>query len=102
MRYSTPVFFIESGDKQYDPDSGTWIKGNDIRAKKYANVTHMEVERQQVAFGDVRSDRYVVRLQRPYERAYDHIEIGGKKYVVDIERCPGNKRSMVVVEDGRN
>lgn len=101
MRYSTPVFFVESGkNKQYDPDSGTWVKGNDIRTKKYANVTHMEAERQQVAFGDVRSDRYVVRLQRPYKRDYDYIEIGGKRYAVDIERCPGDKRSMVVVENG--
>lgn len=102
MRYDRPLFFVKTEEKRYDPDSGVWSEGRNIRTKRYANVTHMSAERQQVIYGDVRSDRYIVRLQRAYTKAYDYIEIDGKAYTVDTERCPGSKQSLVVIENGGN
>lgn len=102
MRYNTPVFFVKEESKRYDPDAGEWLGGSIDRRKKYANVTHMGAERQQVAFGDVRADRFIVRLQRAYTKAYDCIEFDGKRYSVDVERCPSDKRSLVVAENGRD
>lgn len=65
MRYNTPLFFVCAGKKEYDPDAGEWKVEAESRVKRWANVTHMSVERQQAVFGDIRSDRYVIRLRRP-------------------------------------
>lgn len=102
MRYDKPVYFVKVSQKQYDPDSGEWKNGEPVKTKKYANVTHMGAERQQAVFGDVRSNRLVVRLQRAYTEPYDFIELNGKRCTVDTERCPSDKQSLVVMENGEN
>lgn len=100
MRYSTPVFFVKEGKKQYDPDTGVWSSEENVRTRKYANITHIGVERQKAVYGDVKSDRIVVRLQRSYAKEYDHIEISGEKYIIDTERCPSDRKSLVVIKNG--
>lgn len=100
MRYATPIFFVSEGKKQYDPDSGSWLDGEIVKVQKRANVTHMGAERQKVVFGDVKLNRYVVRLQRAHTNSYDYIEIAGEKFTVDTERCPSDKRSLVVIRNG--
>ena len=102
MRYNTPVIFVRSGEKQYDPDSGEWIKGKDIKDKKYANLTHMSAERQRTVFGDVKSDRRVIRLQRAYPYQYDHIEINGERYELEKALDAAVGQSMAVVKYGGN
>lgn len=99
MRYDTPVIFVKENEKHYDPDSGMWIGDETVRIKKYANVTHMGAERQQAVFGDVKANRYIVRLQRAYTDDYDYIELNGKRCTVDTERCPNNKQSLVVIQN---
>ena len=99
MRYDKPVYFIRKNNKNYDPDSGEWTKGETIRTKRYANVTHMGADRQQVVFGDVKSNRLIVRLQRAYTDNYDYIEYAGKLYTVDSERCPSDRQSLVVIQN---
>lgn len=100
MRYDTPLLFVKSGSKVYDPDTGKWEKGSDIRIKKYANVTHMSAECQQKVFGDVKANRYIIRLQREYIDSYDYIEMDGNNYTVDTERFPSDKQSLVVIQNG--
>ena len=98
MRYGTPVVFVRENEKHYDPDSGEWTKSETVRVKKYANVTHMSAERQQAVFGDVRSNRFIVRLQRAYRPSYDYVELNGKRCTVESERCPSDKQSLVVIQ----
>lgn len=100
MRYDTPLFFVKETKKQYDPDSGEWSSGELAKEKRWANVTDLSAERQKVLFGDVRPNRFVVRLQRVYTKDYDYIEINGKTYIVDKERCPSDKQSLVVIGNG--
>ena len=68
--------------------------------KRWANVTHMSAERQQTVFGDIRSDRYVIRLRRPFKGAFDTVEIDGVRYLADTERYPSDRQSLVVVKNG--
>ena len=73
MRYDTPLLFVKSGSKVYDPDTGKWEKGSDVRIKKYANVTHMSAECQQKVFGDVKSNRYIIRFLRLHRNVWEKI-----------------------------
>lgn len=100
MRYNKVVYFVKESEKRYDPDLGEWVHGEPVKSKKYANVTHIGAERQQVVFGDVKSERFIVRLQRAYTKPYDYLEYNGKKYTVDTERCPSDKQSLAVMKSG--
>ena len=53
-------------------------------------------------FGDVKPNRYVVRLQRAFDRSFDYIEMEGKAYTVDTDRYPTDRCSFVVTENGGN
>ena len=77
MRFDTSIYFVSTSGKHYDLVAGEWIVGQPEKVKRYANVTHMGAQRQQAVFGDVQADRLVVRLQRAYTVAYDHVEIAG-------------------------
>ena len=100
MRYDTPVFFVCAGEKEYDPDAGEWLEASESRTKRWANVTHMSAERQQAVFGDIRSDRYIIRLRRPFKGVFDAVEMNGIRYIADTERYPSDKQSLVVVRNG--
>lgn len=102
MRYDKPIYFVKESGKYYDPDFGEWQIDEPVKTKRRANITHMSAERQLAVFGDVRSDRAIVRLQRPFIEPYDFIEINGKAHTVDTERCPSNKQSLVVIANVGN
>lgn len=100
MRFDTPIYFVSTGGKSYDPVSGEWAVGEMEKVQRYANITHMGAQRQQAVFGDVRSDRLVVRIQRAYTVAYDHVEIAGKSYQMEKDKMPSDKEALVVVRYG--
>ncbi len=100
MRYDKPLYFVSNVDKHYDAELGEWVQGQTSRVKKFANITAMSENRQQVIFGDVSNKRLIVRLQRVYCKPYDLIEINGKSYQVDTEHVAKGSLSLVVVANG--
>ena len=100
MRYDKPIYFVSNVDKHYDAELGEWVQGQTSRVKKFANVTAMSANRQQVIFGDVSNKRLVVRLQRVYSEPYDLLEIDGKSYQVDNEHVTSDSLSLVVIANG--
>lgn len=100
MRYDKPIYFVSNVDKHYDAELGEWVQGQTSRVKKFANVTAMSANRQQVIFGDVSNKRLVVRLQRVYREPYDLLEIDGKSYQVDNEHVTSDSLSLVVIANG--
>ena len=100
MRYDKPIYFVSNIDKHYDAELGEWAQGQTSRVKKFANITAMSANRQQVIFGDVSNKRLVVRLQRVYSELYDLLEIDGKSYQADNEHVTSDSLSLVVVANG--
>ena len=100
MRYDKPLYFVSNIDKHYDAELGEWVQGQTSRVKKFANITAMSANRQQVIFGDVSNKRLIVRLQRVYNEPYDLLEIDGKSYQVDTEHVTSDSLSLVVVANG--
>lgn len=100
MRYDKPLYFVSNVGKHYDAELGEWVHGETSRIKKFANITAMSANRQQVIFGDVSNKRLVVRLQRVYREPYYLLEIDGKSYQVDNEHVTSDSLSLVVVANG--
>jgi hypothetical protein len=95
MRYSTPVCFqrIQSDFNASTGNSVTRILSEEVR---YADITDTGTETLQLIYGSIKQGALTVRLQRPYEAAFDRISIGGKLYRVDRTRL--NKRVFIVSE----
>lgn len=100
MRYDKPLYFVSNVGKHYDAELGEWVHGETSRIKKFANITAMSANRQQVIFGDVSNKRLVVRLQRVYREPYYLLEIDGKSYQVDNEHVTSDSLSLVAVANG--
>ena len=100
MRYNKPFYFVSNVGKHYDAELGEWVHGETSRVKKFADITAMSANRQQVIFGDVSNKRLIVRLQRVYREPYDLLEIDGKSYQVDNEHVTSDSLSLMVVANG--
>ncbi|CEN29141.1 hypothetical protein [Pseudolactococcus piscium] len=100
MRYDKPIYFVSNVGKHYDVELGEWVQGQTSRIKKFANITAMSENRQQVIFGDVSNKRLIVRLQRVYREPYDLLEIDGKSYQVDNKHVTSDSLSLMVVANG--
>ena len=100
MRYNKPFYFVSNVGKHYDAELGEWVHGETSRVKKFADITAMSANRQQVIFGDVSNKRLIVRLQRVYRKPYDLLEIDGKSYQVDNEHVTSDSLSLMVVANG--
>lgn len=106
MRYDTPVFFQHIEPGEYDAATGDYGKDTVEESMKYANVTDgasNEVRELIIlAYGELRQESKVIRLQRHYDKAFDRIRIGSRIYVVDIQRSLRSKQTFVVSEVQQN
>ena len=95
MRYSTPVYF-QRIKSEYDATTGNSGISILSEVKRYAAVTDTGTETLQLLYGDIKQGALTIRLQRPYDAAFDRIRIGEKFYRVDRSRL--KKRVFIVSE----
>ena len=95
MRYDIPVYF-QRIKSEYDSSTGNSGISILSEVKRYANITDTGTETLQLLYGSIKQGALTVRLQRPYEAAFDRISIGGKIYRVDRSRL--HKRVFNVSE----
>lgn len=83
MRYITPVYFQTIKVGAYNQETGDYAPDTVDEVQQHASVTETGVEALRMIYGTIRQGSYVVRLQRPYNSAFDQIRIGDKCYRVD-------------------
>lgn len=96
MRYNIPVYFLSVTAGEYDPTTGDYAADKVTEVEKYAAVTDTGTDTLQLVYGELKQGSLTVRLQRPYESAFDRIRIGEKYYRVDKSRLC--KRVFIVSE----
>lgn len=94
MRYDKLITFVKL-ESRYDADAGEYIETT-TEVQKRANITETGAERQQVEYGNVRSDRYTIRLQRAYTEDFDRILIDGVPYVASRTVRPSDRHTIEV------
>lgn len=82
MKYNEPVIFIKETGSKYNPDTGVYDEPIKHKNKKRANVTDLGTDRSVKLFGDIKEGAKVVRLLRPYNKAWDYLIIGGLTYEI--------------------
>lgn len=85
MIYDRKVMFVNNGTRKYVPGQGYTGDGGSVETR-WANVTNTNIQMQQVVFGDVSIESYVIRPLHPISSDFkiSHVEIGGsgKKFKI--------------------
>lgn len=101
MRYNTPIYFQSAQAGEYDPSTGNYGPDSEKEVRKYAAITDTGTETLQLVYGELKQGCLTIRLQHPYESAFDRIRIGegetAKFYRVDKSRL--HKRVFIVSEE---
>lgn len=95
MRYDTSVYFRRVTPGEFDEETHNY--GDDIITEelRYASVTDTGADKLPLIYGAIKQGSLTLRLQRPYEKPFDNIRVGGKIYRVDFER---KKKNFIVSE----
>jgi len=96
MRYNTAVFFqkVEPGD--LNTETHNYGEDKIAETKRYASVTDSGAETLKLVFGELKQGSLIIRLQRPYTRAFDRVRIGNKIYRSAMAKL--NKRVFILSE----
>lgn len=99
MRLDTDVVFVKKGEgSHYDTDIGEVVETPPDEKIVSANVTDLGIERSMKLFGDVKEQRLVIRLLKPYTGLFDYIRINSKTYKPTTMREPLSRYSIFVDE----
>lgn len=101
MRYSDRISFITEKEGGYNPNTGEHdeaVKTSDVKA---CNITPIGVERSVQLFGEIDTGIIVARLQRPYNKVFDYVEIPEGQYKGEYrikEHVPHRVKSVFYLE----
>ncbi len=82
MRFNKRLTFVTDGESHYDPTVGDWIEGEKSYDTVPCNLSSLKVDRKKELFGEIDTNIQVVRLQHPFNKDFNYIEIEGKKQVI--------------------
>lgn len=79
MRFNKRITFVKETEAYYDPDLGEYVEGEPVKDTVPCNLSPMKVDRKKELFGELDIVVVVARLQRPYTKEFDYIEISERK-----------------------
>lgn len=95
MRYDKPIFFQRTKPGEYDANSGNYGEDITTKDKRFASVTDTGEETLKLIYDTLKQGSLTIRLQRPYTKPFDTIQVDEKTYRVDFSR---RKKVFVVSE----
>lgn len=98
MRYDTKIYFQRITSGEYNADSGDYAPDTVTEDMRYAAVTDTGIDTVKLVYGAIRQGSYTVRIQSQYNKPFDYIRIGNKRYRVDMTRKHRIKQSFIVSE----
>jgi len=101
MRYIDRVVFITETEGGFNPDTGNHDEPIEHSEIKPCHISTIGVERSARLFGEIDTSVIVVRLQRPYNKPIDRVEIPNGQYKGEYrlkERIPHRTESVFYLE----
>lgn len=96
MRFNDRISFVTIGSSEYNPDTGEYEESKPIKETLPCNISTIGIGRSKELFGEIDKVVLVARLQHPYNKSYDHIEIKGQKY--DTKRQSDYRKGVFYLE----
>ena len=96
MRFNGRITFVKETDSYYDPVKGEFVEGEPVVETVPCKLSALGVDRTNELFGQIDKKIIVARLQRPYTKKFDYIEINGQKY--NLKRQSDHRRGVFYLE----
>lgn len=98
MRFDTPVYMQRAVRGKYDPETGDYEDGRMEETCVYADVNSTGTDTMRLVYGDIRQGSLIIRLQSHYDKPFDTIRVGDRRYCVDFARKLRMKQTFIVSE----
>ena len=97
MRYDTPIYFCTK-KRTYDKKTGNYTTEVVDETMRWASVMNTSEEKVQMIYGTLEQDSKTIQIQNHYDKPFEYIRIGEKKFKVDKEQKLRFKHVFVVSE----
>lgn len=98
MRYDKPIYFQRFVQGSYNENTGNYEDDSLVEEVVMASVMDTRTETMMQVYGQIRQGSLTCNIQNIYEKPFDHIRIGAKKYKVDYSRRLRTKESFILSE----
>lgn len=100
MRYDKRITFVTEHAGGYDPDTGKHEEPRIEEDAKPCNLSALGITRTNELFGQIDKKIVVARLQRPYNKPFDHVLIkkGEYKGKYSVKRQSNYRRGVFYLE----
>lgn len=98
MRYDQRIYFVKEGEDEYDYATGDYVTTEPTKHEVWANVSDTGTERMQLIYGNLKQGAITVRIVGKYDKEFDYIQVGDKKYNVDAFRTFRNDQAFNLSE----
>lgn len=98
MRYDTPIFFQRIVRGGYNAETGNYDKGSMSEVRVYASVMDTRAQTVLQIYGKLRQGSVTVQIQNAYDKPFDFIRIGSRRYKVDYRRKLRVKETFILSE----
>lgn len=98
MRFTDRVTFVKETGGGYNSDAGRHEEPTRTENIMPCNFSPLGTDRTATLFGDIDTKATVVRLQRPYTKPFDYVEVNGTR--MNVRRDINHRRQTVFYLEG--
>lgn len=98
MRYDKPIYFQRYVQGSYNENTGNYEDGSPVEEMAMASIMDTKTQTMMQVYGQIKQGSLTCHIQNIYQKPFDYIRIGAKRYKVDYSRRLRTKESFVLSE----
>lgn len=98
MRYDKPIYFQRYVQGSYNENTGNYEDGSPVEEMAMASVMDTKTQTMMQVYGQIKQGSLTCHIQNIYQKPFDYIRIGAKRYKVDYSRRLRIKESFILSE----
>lgn len=98
MRYDRPIYFQKFVQGAYNENTGNYEDDSIVEEMVMASVMDTKTQTMMQVYGQIKQGSLTCHIQNTYDKPFDYIRIGTKKYKVDYSRRLRTKESFILSE----
>lgn len=98
MRYDKPIYFQTFVQGSYNENTGNYEDDSIEEEMAMASIMDTKAQTMMQVYGQIKQGSLTCHIQNIYQKPFDYIRIGAKKYKVDYSRKLRTKESFILSE----
>lgn len=98
MRYDKPIYFQRFVQGSYNEDTGNYEDDSIVEEMAMASIMDTKTQTMMQVYGQIKQGSLTCHIQNIYQKPFDYIRIGTKRYKVDYSRRLQIKESFILSE----